>query len=73
MKATLEFNLPDEASEHIAAVHALDWKYVIIEIDEYLRSSINYGEHSIEVTQAFQSIHDELRQLCTDNNLDITS
>ena len=71
MKATLEFNLPDEASEHIAAVHALDYKYVVSEMDEYLRSQIKYQELPKEVDKALQAARENLHQLCNDNNINI--
>ena len=29
MKATIEFNLPDEREEHEAAVHGLDWQMIL--------------------------------------------
>jgi hypothetical protein len=71
MKATLEFNLPEEQTEHRAAVQALDWKYVVSEMDEYLRSQIKYQELPEEANKALQAARDHLHELCNDNNVNI--
>lgn len=71
MKATLEFNLPEEAVEHHVAVQALEWKYVVTEMDEYLRSQIKYQELSDEVGKALQAARVYLTELCNDNNVNI--
>ena len=71
MKATLEFNLPEEAAEHRAAIDGSDWKYVVTEMDEYFRSQIKYQDLSGEITKALQAARDNLHELCNDNNLNI--
>jgi len=73
MKAILEFNLPEDNVEHLTAIQAPDWKFVVSEIDEYLRSQIKYSNLSDEVSKALQLTRDEMGKLCTDNNLDIHS
>ena len=71
MKAILEFNLPEEQTEHLTAVKALDYKYVVSEMDEYLRSQIKYQELPEEVDKALQAARENLHQLCNDNNINI--
>ena len=71
MKAILEFNLPEEQTEHRTAVQALDYKYVVSEMDEYLRSQIKYQELPKEVDKALQAARENLHQLCNDNNINI--
>ena len=71
MKATLEFNLPEEDAEHRMAIDGSNWKYVVSEMDEYLRSQIKYQELPEEVDKALQAARDNLHELCNDNNLDI--
>lgn len=44
MKATLEYNLPEEHEEHLAAVHAMDWKLVVWNYHEYLRKLFHDGD-----------------------------
>jgi threonine synthase len=36
MKATLEFNLPEENQEHLDAVHGGDWRLVVWRYMEHL-------------------------------------
>ena len=43
MKATLEFTLPDERTEHIAAVKGMDAILVIDELLNEIRSFLKYG------------------------------
>jgi hypothetical protein len=43
MKATLEFNLPDERGEHLRAVHAGAAWCALYEIDNRLRNLLKYG------------------------------
>ena len=71
MKAILEFNLPEETCEHRAAIQALDWKYVVSEMNEYLRSQIKYQGLTKEANEALQAARDNLANLCNDNNINI--
>lgn len=71
MKAILEFDLPKETDEHRAAVQALEYKYVVSEMDEYLRSQIKYQELPEEAAKALQAARVYLSELCNDNNIDI--
>lgn len=71
MKAILEFNLPKETDEHRAAVQALEYKYVVSQMDEYLRSEIKYQELPEEAAKALQAARYNLHQLCNDNNINI--
>lgn len=43
MKATLEFNLPEEASDHMDAVKGWAWKALVFDFDQQLRSWVKYG------------------------------
>ena len=71
MKATLEFNLPEEDAEFRMAIDGTWWKYVVTEMDEYFRSQIKYQDLSGEVTKALQAARDNLHELCIDNNINI--
>ena len=71
MKATLEFNLPEETNEHRAAVQALDWKYVVVDMDEYFRSQLKYQELHVEVDKALRAARVYLSERCNDNNVNI--
>jgi len=43
MKATLEFNLPEDTAEHFRAVHAGAAWFTLYEVDNRLRNLIKYG------------------------------
>jgi len=44
MKATLEFNLPDEQAEHYCAIKGADMLNVLWELKAELRAMLKYGE-----------------------------
>jgi len=44
MKATLEFNLPEEREEFEMTNKAVDYYSQLHEIDEYLRSLLKHGD-----------------------------
>jgi len=43
MKATLEFNLPEDRAEHLRAVHAGAAWCALFEVDNRLRNLLKYG------------------------------
>ena len=43
MKATLEFNLPEDTAEHLRAVHAGAAWCALYEVDNRLRNLLKYG------------------------------
>jgi hypothetical protein len=43
MKATLEFNLPEDRAEHLRAVHAGAAWCALYELDNRLRNLLKYG------------------------------
>ena len=63
-KATITFNLPDEQQEFMDAVHASDYKAVIQDLDQKLRSKIRHDESIDNQTElAYQSVRDMLNGL----------
>ena len=46
MKATLEFNLPEDQEEFEIASKAMDWALMVWGIQEQIRTWNKYGEHS---------------------------
>ena len=63
MKATLEFNLPDERDEHIRAVHAADAWALLDDIDQELRRIVKYGSE-ITRDQLTEEIRLQINELC---------
>ena len=43
MKAILEFNLPEEESEHKDAVQGVRWRNLLCDLDEHLHQSIKHN------------------------------
>ena len=71
MKATLEFNLPEDQQEFELATKGLKFWSVLWELDQSLRAKTKYAPDSLpqDKYDAYQEIRDELRELMSDNNL----
>lgn len=71
MKATLEFNLPEDQQDFELATKGLKFWSVLWELDQSLRSKTKYAPDSLSQDKydAYQEIRDELRELMIDNNL----
>lgn len=68
MKATLEFNLPEERYEHVLAINAGALLSALSEIRQAIRSILKYEEHVSDETRAKL---DELRNLIPFELLDL--
>ena len=72
MKATLEFNLPEEQYEFNNAIKGGDWKDVCWDIDQYLRKHIKYDESlSEEQLRVYEGIREELYSFMIENKVDL--
>jgi len=63
MKAILEFNLPEDREEHETAIKAMEWKWALQSVDEYLRGIVKYGDDPIKAEfaeNARKMLYDEL-------------
>ena len=71
MKATLEFNLPDDQDEFVLATNGLKFWSVLWELDQSLRSKTKYAPDTLpqDKYDAYQEIRDELRELMIENNV----
>ena len=69
MKATLTFDLPDERSEHLAAVHGLDWALVVWTLDQELRARIKHGKNNMTVTRALEITRERICDLMSNCGL----
>lgn len=49
MKATLEFNLPEESDEHIRAVHGAQYHAIINDVNEQLRKMEKNGVGTVGI------------------------
>jgi hypothetical protein len=56
--ATLRFKLPDESSDHRAALAGVDALIALEHIDNRMRAIIKYGEPSKEIGQLCEEVRD---------------
>lgn len=59
MKATLEFQLPEDTREHALACHAHELYSALLQIQQSIRNTLKYTECSAEIATALE----ELRSL----------
>ena len=73
MKATLEFNLPEDQPEFNTALQGSDWKHVCWQMDQYLRTKVKYApdEMSQEKYDALEEIREEFNRIMIENNVDL--
>ena len=51
MKATLEFNLPEDNEEFEIASKAMDWAILAWDIDQFIRNKIKYEQDREDILQ----------------------
>jgi len=71
MKATLEFNLPEEQAEHYCAIKGADMLNVLWELKAELRSMLKYGELSKQQYEIVEKIQDFLIHSLNDNDVNL--
>lgn len=59
MKATLEFNLPEDEFDYNMSINGFKWFNVTYQLDQHLRSQLKYNE----LTEEQARIYEELREL----------
>jgi hypothetical protein len=69
MKVILEFNLPEDFTEHQDAIHGSGWRAVVVGFSELLRKELKYKEKSEEVYAALESLQRELLEHISDEEL----
>jgi len=62
MKATLEFNLPEDQEEFNDCNKTSDYKYILGEMDNYLRGECKYNENeaACKIREHLYSLLNEL-------------
>ena len=70
MKATITFNLPDEAQEFRTAIDGWKWKSALNELNEELRSKVKWDNNmSEEHREAYQQVREKITVILNENNL----
>jgi len=72
MKATLEFNLPDDQEEFVMANNALNFWRVLYDLDQELRTKTKYASDDLpqDKYDAYQEIRERIHELMNENNVD---
>lgn len=64
MKATLQFDLPEEQPEFYHATHGVDYSVALDEIDNLLRAHLKYEVHTHWDSQTVEEIREALGEIC---------
>lgn len=73
MKATLEFNLPEDREEHQVAVHSVDLYLSLWDIDQWLRGKVKYseGKEWNNYEDALDATRTQLREIMASRNINL--
>jgi hypothetical protein len=66
MKATLEFNLPEEKDEYDFANNGINYYSALVEFDQWLRSEYKYNGN-----EAMYEVRKKLNEFINENNVKI--
>ena len=51
MKALLEFELPEDREEYVAASRGMEWALLVLDIDQFIRNKIKYEQDKDGILQ----------------------
>jgi hypothetical protein len=66
MKATLEFNLPEDRDDFNYATNGFNYYIALVEMDEWLRTQYKYNGK-----EEMYEVRNKLREIISDNNVKI--
>ena len=66
MKATLEFNLPEDREDFNYANNGFNYYMALVEMDEWLRSEYKYNDN-----EEMYKVRNKLREIILENNVKI--
>ena len=69
MKATIEFNLPEDEEQFNAANKGMDWALLAWDIDQLLRKKLKYGNLLPNTRAELEEIRDTLNEMVIDRGL----
>lgn len=69
-KITLVYNMPEERSEYMTAIHGEDWKLICYEMANYLRDKTKYGHTFKTVEEALERTRKFFWDTCAECKLD---
>jgi hypothetical protein len=62
MKASLDFNLPEESREHLEAIHANEAWRTLSNLDYKLRTIVKHGHNYEKVEDLAKELRDEINE-----------
>jgi hypothetical protein len=72
MKATLEFELPQDAFEHQTAIDGWKWRMIVNDISENLRTDLKYNNNlHHEAAKNLESLRSFIFQRMTEENISL--
>jgi len=71
MKATIEFQLPEDQEQYNFANKAFDYFCVLCEFDEFLRQKIKYSELEPNEYTLLEDTLDQLRQMLFERGINL--
>jgi hypothetical protein len=72
MKATIEFNLPDDQNEYELANNASKWYSICWDIKQEIRKNLKYNDKLTEEEyKIYEQLYDKLHELLNDNGLSL--
>jgi hypothetical protein len=69
MKATLEFNLPEEKIEYNLALHGRDWQSVVAQLHMSIRAARKHGHHYADADEVLEDVWNTLHYEMMDHGL----
>jgi hypothetical protein len=71
MKATLEFNLPQDDEALTDARKGSDWKWAVRDLFNYLKSETKHADHSAEEYRILEAVQERLFEILDDRGLNL--
>lgn len=69
MKATLEFNLPEDDDALTDARQGSDWKWAVDDLFNYLKSETKHADHSAEEYAILDKVREKLAEILDERGL----
>jgi hypothetical protein len=71
MKTTIEFNFPEDRTDHIIAIHALDFALVCWDMDIELRGWLKHGHELKTADDALAAMRKKLHDFLDIHNVNL--
>jgi hypothetical protein len=69
MKATIEFNLPEDQEEYEICNKALDMSIALQGIREYLRGKVKYDTHDEKKWEVYDEVYQQFFEILNNYNI----